>query len=62
MKNLICEKDWEMVKETLMRAQIPFHTSFDSHWDGESENVYYDERIVVEPFTIQRKRSINEEI
>ena len=60
-QNPVTKAEWESVKETLMRAQIPFTTSWDSHWDGESDKVFYDERITVMPFTVQHERSIADE-
>lgn len=61
MKNPISEADWEKVKEALMLAQIPYSVDWDSHWDGISAEVFYDERIIVQPFTCQHKRKIEED-
>ena len=58
-QNLITKKDWEHIKEALMQAQVPFTTTFDSHWDGVSDKVCFDERITVMPFTVQHERKIN---
>lgn len=56
MRNPVCKADWEKVKEALMLAQIPFRTTFDSHWDGKSEDV----QIQIEPFYFQEKRKVVE--
>lgn len=58
MKNHVTKEEWDQIKEVLMRAQVPFHTTFDSHWDGKTENVLFDERITVEPFMIQHERKV----
>lgn len=62
MRNPISKADWEKVKEALMLAQIPFHVSFDSHLNDtiDSENIYYDIQIQVEPFYFQEKRKVVE--
>jgi hypothetical protein len=58
MRNPISKADWEKVKEALMLAQIPFRVTFDSHWDGKSENLDYDIQIQIEPFYFQETRKI----
>ena len=60
MRNLICEADWEKVREALMLAQIPFHVSFDSHLNEATDNanIYYDIQIQIEPFYFQEKRKV----
>ena len=60
MRNPVCKADWEKVKEALMLARIPFRTTFDSHWDGKSEDVHYDVQIQIEPFYFQEKRKVVE--
>jgi hypothetical protein len=60
-QNPVSKREWEKVKEALMEAHIPFTTTWDSHWDGESDNVTYDERITVMPFTVQHERKITSE-
>lgn len=59
-QNPVTKKDMERVKEALMLAQIPYTVTWDSHWDSVSNEVYYDERITVAPFTYQHQRKIEE--
>lgn len=60
-QNPVSKREWEKVKEALMEAHIPFTTTWDSHWDGVSDNATYDERITVMPFTVQHERKITSE-
>lgn len=53
MKTYISAEDWKAIKAVLMRAQVPFHTSFDAHVNDTMDGVTYDEYIRVEPFVIQ---------
>ena len=60
-QNPVTKKDMERIKEALMLAQVPFTTTWDFHWDGKSDEVVYDERIQVMPFTYQHKRKIGDD-
>ena len=51
MKNYITAEDWKAIEAVLMRAQVPFHVSFDAH--GAMDAITYDKYIRVEPFVIQ---------
>ena len=53
MNNYISALDWVAVEEVLMKAQIPYHVSFDAHVSEDFQTITYDRRITIEPFTIQ---------
>lgn len=57
-QNPVTKEEMERIKEALMLAQVPYSITWDSHWDGVSNEVVYDERIIVPPFTYQHKRKI----
>ena len=54
MKHYITEKEWAALEEVLMRAEIPYSVSFDSHVSESMEEVTYDKYIRIEPMVIQR--------
>ena len=56
MKHYITEKNWEDLKSLLMKAEIPYHVSFDSHVHEDLEHVTYDTYIRIEPIVIQSVR------
>ena len=45
-------KEWELIEDALMRAEVPYKVSFDTHkvMDG----TVYDKIVVIEPFIITR--------
>ena len=55
MKHYISEKEWLALEKLLMRAEIPYHVSFDSHVTDSPDVVIYDKYIQIDPFTIQKK-------
>ena len=56
MKHYITENDWTALEELLMKAEIPYSVSFDSHVNDTLEHVTYDKYIRIEPIVIQRVR------
>lgn len=58
MKHYITENDWQALEELLMRAEIPYSVSFDSHVNDTMEHVTYDKYIRIEPIIIQRMREV----
>ena len=58
MKNYITEKDWEALESLLMKAEIPYYVSFDSHVHDDMEHVTYDKCIRIEPIIIQKEEKI----
>ena len=58
MKNYITEKDWETLESLLMKAEIPYHVSFDSHVHEDMEHVTYDKYIRIEPIVIQKREKV----
>lgn len=59
MKNYITEEMWNELESILMKAEIPYHVKWDSHWDGLSTDVVYDKCITIEPAIIQKEVSRN---
>lgn len=55
MKNLITPAEWEAIEEALMKAEIPYYVSFDSHVSENLDKVTYDKYIRVEPFVIMKE-------
>jgi hypothetical protein len=58
MKHYITEKDWATLEPMLMRMEIPYYVSFDSHVHEDMEHVTYDRYIRIEPVIIQTKEKI----
>jgi hypothetical protein len=54
MKHYITEKDWVALEELLMKAEIPYYVSFDSHANDTLDHVTYDKHIRIEPVVIQK--------
>ena len=54
MKHYISEKEWPALEELLMKAEIPYSVSFDSHVSESLETVTYDKYIRIEPIVIQK--------
>ena len=54
MKHYITEKEWTALEELLMKAQIPYSVSFDSHVSASMETVTYDKYVRIEPIIIQK--------
>jgi hypothetical protein len=52
MKHYISEKEWLVLEELLMRAEIPYNVSFDSHVSDSLDTVTYDKYIRIEPIII----------
>ena len=59
MKHYITEKEWATLEETLMKAEIPYSVSWDSHAHESDDEVTYDKYIRIEPIVIQRVRERN---
>lgn len=55
MKYYISEKEWSALEEILMKAEIPYSVSFDSHVSDSLDIVTYDKYIRIEPIIIQKK-------
>lgn len=56
MKHYITEKDFEQLEEILMKAEIPYYVSFDSHINEEMTKVTYDKYIRIEKIVIKTTR------
>ena len=52
MRKKITVKEWEQIENALMKAEIPYKVSFDSHTT--TNCVVYDKMIDIEPFTVVR--------
>ena len=52
MSKNITSKEWELIEDALMRAEIPYKVGFDTHkvMDG----TVYDKIVEIEPFIITR--------
>lgn len=55
MKHYISEKEWSVLEEILMKAEIPYNVSFDSHASDSMDIVTYDKYIRIEPVIIQKE-------
>ena len=58
MKHYITENDWTALEELLMKAEIPYNVSWDSHGHEGDDDVTYDKYIRIEPIVIQRVRKV----
>lgn len=58
MKHYITENEWTALEELLMKAEIPYSVSFDSHANDTLEHITYDKYIRIEPIIIQRVREV----
>ena len=58
MKHYITEKDWVVLESLLMKAEIPYYVSFDSHVHEDMEHVTYDKHIRIEPIVIQKEEKV----
>lgn len=56
MKNFITKQEWLALEEMLMKMQIPYSVSFDSHVVKPGESVVYDRYIQIAPIVIQEER------
>jgi hypothetical protein len=56
MKHYITETEWQELEELLMKAEIPYNVSWDSHAHTVDDEVTYDKYIRIEPIVIQRVR------
>ena len=54
MMNLVSLSGWNKIEEALMKAEIPYKVSFDSHDIGNGE-VVYDRIINIDSFKMQIK-------
>ena len=54
MKHYITEKEWHTLEEILMKAEIPYNVSFDSHVSESMDTCTYDKYIRIEPIIIQK--------
>lgn len=54
MKYYIAEKEWAALEELLMKAEIPYNVSWDSHQHSSDNDVTYDKYIRIEPIVIQK--------
>lgn len=55
MKHYISEKEWLALEELLMRAEIPYSVSFDSHVNDSLDTMTCDKYIRIEPIIIQKE-------
>lgn len=58
MRKKITLKEWELIEDALMKAEVSYKVSFDSH--GVMDDVVYDKMIDIEPFTVIRFEETNE--
>ena len=58
MKHYITEVEWSNLEELLMKAEIPYSVSFDSHAADSMDTVTYDKYIRIEPIIIQKVREV----
>ena len=58
MKHYITEKEWTALEEILMRAEITYSVSWDSHVQEPMAEVTHDKYIRIEPIIIQRVREV----
>lgn len=54
MMNLVSPNAWKQIEEALMKAEVPYKVSFDSHDIGNGE-VVYDRIINIDSFKMQTK-------
>ena len=54
MKNYITEKEWVALEELLMKSEITYNVSWDSHVHESDDEVTYDKYIRIEPIVIQK--------
>lgn len=59
MRKKITLKEWELIEDALMKAELPYKVSFDSH--GVMDGVVYDKLIDIDPFAVVRFEERNEE-
>lgn len=52
MRKKITLEEWERIEYALMKAEISYKVSFDSH--GTMDGAVYDKMIDIEPFTVVR--------
>lgn len=55
MKHYITDKEWIALEELLMKAEIPYTVSFDSHVSESMNTVTYDKYIRIEPIVIRKE-------
>lgn len=53
MKNCINHADWDELQRVLMKMEIPYHVSFDSHVSEGFDTITYDTYIRIEPIVVQ---------
>ena len=53
MKHYITEKEWLALEEVLMRAEIPYSVSWDSHINEALDQVTHDKYIRIEPMSVR---------
>ena len=58
MKHYITEKEWAALEEILMRAEIPYNVTWDSHVHESLTEVTHDKYIRIEPIIIQRTMEV----
>ena len=56
MKNYVTKQEWLALEEMLMKMEIPYSVSFDSHVVKPGESVVYDRYIQIAPIVIQEER------
>lgn len=52
MRKKITLEEWERIEYALMKAEIPYKVSFDSH--AVMDGAVYDKMIDIDPFTVVR--------
>lgn len=59
MRKKITLEEWELIENALMKAEVSYKVSFDSH--GVMDGVIYDKLIDIEPFAVVRFEEIKED-
>lgn len=52
MRKKSTAKEWDQIENALMKAEIPYKVSFDSH--AVMDGAVYDKMIDIDPFTVVR--------
>lgn len=58
MRKKISLEEWKRIEYALMKAEISYKVSFDSH--ASMDGVFYDKMIDIEPFTVVRFEEASE--
>ena len=58
MKHYISEPEWTALEDLLMKAEISYAVSFDSHVSESIDTVTYDKYIRIEPIIIHKVKDV----